>query len=219
MPSVIPLNGSAEKIADDETKRKAELLDWANKLAEAVIEAGLADADLPFLDRDESLLSSWDLRGEYDPIVDAETGQRLSDNIEESAARFKLAKAALKRLYTSALKQKWKEEGREGQQREGPRDPTRRTYGPYEATRHGVWAKVYIGGSDLYIWRRICRTRIDLEAMSRDTTRQRNWRHVYQITDETGQFEVEIDAPDLAKEANPRHQCIDAPRCPYCRIA
>ena len=36
---------------------------------------------------------------------------------------------------------------------------------------------------------RIARTKIDPVALSRDTSRQRNWRHHYLITDETGEFD------------------------------
>ena len=49
---------------------------------------------------------------------------------------------------------------------------------------------------------RIVRTRIDPVALSRDTSPQRNWRHRYLVTDETGQFPVEIGNEHLAKKAD-----------------
>ena len=44
-------------------------------------------------------------------------------------------------------------------------------------------------------------TKIEPVALSRDTSRQRNWRHRYLITDETGQFPVEIGNEHLAGKA------------------
>jgi putative DNA primase/helicase len=66
---------------------------------------------------------------------------------------------------------------------------------------HGVWTRLDAGGADLYVWRRIVRTRIDHAALSRDTTAQRNWRHHYLITDETGEFQVSIGNEKLSKDA------------------
>ena len=43
---------------------------------------------------------------------------------------------------------------------------------------------------------------IDPVALSHDTSRQRNWRHRYLITDETGQLPVEIGNEHLAKKAD-----------------
>ena len=97
-----------------------------------------------------------------------------------------------------ALKAKWKE-----QKKEIRTDPAGKHYGKnYMVNRHGVWTRLNVGGADLYVWRRIVRTRIDPQALSRDTSRQRNWRHRYRITDETGQFPVEIGSEQLAKKAD-----------------
>jgi hypothetical protein len=191
---------SAEQIADEETKIKVAMLAWADDIASKVIRAALEDAGLPFLDdlRDEEL-GSLDLTGqEYDPIIDEKTGARLSDAIEEFAEKAQQSEKALRRLYKSALKKKWEE-----QKKEIPTDPTGTHYGKdYMVNRHGVWARLNAGGEDLYVWRRIVRTRIDPQALSRDTSPQRNWRHRYRITDETGQFPVEIDSEQLAKKAD-----------------
>ena len=180
------------------------MLRWADDIASKVIAAAREDAGLPFLDdlNDEEL-GSLDLNGqEYDPIVDEKTGARLSDAIEEFAEKLrekiKEPEKVLRRLYMSALKAKWKE-----QKKEIPTDPTGTHYGKnYMVNRHGVWTRLNAGGADLYVWRRIVRTRIDPEALSRDTSPQRNWRHRYRVTDETGQFPVEIGNEHLAKKAD-----------------
>ena len=104
----------------------------------------------------------------------------------------------LRRLYKSALKKKWEE-----QKKEIPTDPTGTHYSKnYMVNRHGVWARLSAGGEDLYVWRRIVRTRIDPVALSHDRSRQRNWRHRYRITDATGQLTVEIGNEHLAKKAD-----------------
>ena len=199
---VVSLKPPAEQIADEETKRKAAMLAWADDVASKVIAAALVDAALRFLDdTDDEEVASLDLKGqEYDPIVDEKTGARLSEAIAEFAEKLEQSEKVLRRVYASALKAKWKE-----QKKEIPTDPAGDRYGAYMTNRHGVWAKLGAGGSglsDLYVWRRIARTRIDPMALSRDTTPQRNWRHRYRITDETGQFEVEIGNEHLAKKAD-----------------
>jgi uncharacterized protein (DUF927 family) len=52
------------------------------------------------------------------------------------------------------------------------------------------------------VWRRIAKTCVEPEALSYDTTPQRNWQHRYFITGETGQFTVDIAAEHLGKDAN-----------------
>jgi len=195
---------STEQIADEETKRKEEMLKWADDIAGKVIAAAREDAGLPFLDNiDDEALGSLDLNGqEYDPIVDEKTGARLSDAIEEFAEKLQEKieepEKVVRRLYMGALKAKWKEPKKEIRT-----DPTGKHYGKnYLVNRHGVWTRLNVGGADLYVWRRIVRTRIDPEALSRDASPQRNWRHRYRITDETGQFPVEIGNEHLAKKAD-----------------
>jgi uncharacterized protein (DUF927 family) len=195
---------SAEEIADEETKLKEKMLRWVDDIAGKVIAAARDDAGLPFLDNiNDEALGSLDLNGqEYDPIVDEKTGARLSDAIEEFAEKLqekiKEPEKVVRRLYMRALKAKWKE-----QKKEIPTDPTGKHYGKnYMVNRHGVWTRLNIGGADLYVWRRIVRTRIDPQALSRDTSPQRNWRHRYLVTDETGQFPVEIGNEHLARQAN-----------------
>jgi hypothetical protein len=188
---------SANALAQKETKLKREMLKWADDLAEKVIQIALEDAALRLHDNidDEEEV---DLHGEFDPIVDEKTGAKLSDVIQEFAANIKQPERFLRRIYLTAVKKKW------GKQKI-PTDPTGESYGAYLVNRHGVWWKLRVGTGleGLYVWRRIARTRIVPVAMSRDTTRQRNWRRHYAITDETGEFAVEIGAEKLAKKADP----------------
>jgi hypothetical protein len=192
---------TAERIADKETAQKRTLLDWADAIADKVIKAALEDAALRFLDDiDDEELGSLDLKGEYDPIVLEKTGARLSDVIEQFAEEIKQPGKLLTRVYKIALRKKWK-----ARKRKIPTDPNGKLYGKnYMVNSHGVWTRLDATGGlhDLYVWRRIARTKIDPIALSRDTSRQRNWRHRYCITDETGQFEVEIGNEKLAKTAD-----------------
>jgi uncharacterized protein (DUF927 family) len=190
---------SAEEIADEETKLKDEMFKWADDIASKVIAAALEDAGLRFLDdADDEELSSLDLKDQqYDPILDEKTGARLSEAIEEFAEKLKQSGKVLRRVYASTLKAKWKQ-----QKKEIPTGPAGTHYGAFMVNRHGVWTKLGAGGSGLYVWRRIARTRIDPVALSRDTSPQRNWRHRYLVTDETGQFSVEIGNEHLAKRAD-----------------
>jgi hypothetical protein len=195
---VVALKKSAKQIADDETRIKADMLAWAGDIASKVIQAALEDAALRFHDNGEDEeLGSLDLVGqEYDPIINEKTGARLSDAIEEFAENIQQPAKALRRLYESALKTRWKE-----RKQEIPADPAGNHYGAYMVNRHGVWTKLNAGPSDLYVWRRIARTKIEPVALSRDTGPQRNWRHRYLITDETGEFAVEIGNELLAGKA------------------
>ena len=84
-----------------------------------------------------------------------------------------------------------------------PTDPQGQAYGAYLVNRHGIWIKLRVNaGIGSLCMAENRRTRIDPTAMSRDTTRQRNWRHHYRITDETGEFHVEIGNEHLAKRAD-----------------
>ena len=134
---------SAQQIADEETKLKEEMFKWADDIAGKVIKAALEDAALKFLDNvDDEELSSLDLKDQqYDPILDEKTGARLSEAIEEFAdklqEKIKEPEKVLRRVYTRALKAKWKE-----QKKEIPTDPTGKHYGAYMVNRHGVWTKL-----------------------------------------------------------------------------
>jgi uncharacterized protein (DUF927 family) len=197
---VVALKPAAERIAGEETKRKRLMLEWANNIADGVIKAALGDAALHFLDDvDDEEHVSLDLKGEFDPIVDEKTGARLSDTIEEFSEKIQQPEKMLRRHYMSALKKKWNE-----RKQKIPTDLEGEHYGRnYLVNRHGVWTRLGAGGlDDLYVWRRIARTRIDPVALSRDTSPQRNWRRRYRITDETGQFAVEIDSELLGKRAD-----------------
>jgi uncharacterized protein (DUF927 family) len=199
---VVPLNKakSAEQIADEETKLKEEMLKWADDTANKVIKAALEDAALHFLDNvDDEEHVSLDLKGEYDPIVNEKAGARLSDTIEEFGEKIQQSEKTLRRLYMSALKKKWK-----NRKQEIPTDPDGECYGKkFLVNRHGVWTRLNAGGlDDLFVWRRIARTRIDPVALSRDTSPQRNWRHRYRVTDETGEFQIEVGNEHLSKRAD-----------------
>ena len=192
---VVPLKPKV----DDETKRKQRLLEWRNSLAEKVLKAVREDAALHFLDNvDDEEGAAFDLKGEFNPIVDEKTGARLTDAIMEFAEEIKYPEKMLWRLYKRTLKEKF-----EAQRVEIPTEPAGKPYGRYLVNRHGVWTRQSAGAADLFVWRRIARTRIDPVALSRDTSSQRNWRHRYLITDETGEFPVEIGKEKLGKRADP----------------
>jgi hypothetical protein len=74
---VVPLKQPSAD-ADKETKRKERLLKWRNDITERVLKAVREDIALQFLDSvdDEESL---DLKGEFNPIVDEKTGDRLTD--------------------------------------------------------------------------------------------------------------------------------------------
>lgn len=161
---IVPLMSAK---ADQETKEKERLLDWRNDIADKVIKAAREDAALHFLDRvDDEEASALDLKGDYDPIIDDKTGARLSDAIAEFAEEIKRDAKEVRRLYENALKEKLK-----AQKQHIPSDPAGKPYGKnYLVNKHGVWTKLDVGGPDLYVWRRITRTRIDPTALSRDTS-------------------------------------------------
>jgi uncharacterized protein (DUF927 family) len=197
-------NRSAEEIAREETEDKTELSKWADDLADKVIKAVLEDVALRFLEggeADDDELGSLDLTSEYDPIVDEKSGSRLSETIKQSAENFRKSEKILRRRYHSVLYSKWKEQ----QQRQQTYPEFSGTfYGrSYMTTRHGVWVRLNVGGvDDLGVWRRITKTRIDLVARSRDTTRHRNVCHRFRITDEFGESLIDIPAQYLGKDAN-----------------
>jgi hypothetical protein len=191
---------SAERFAAEESQHKREVLSWADVVADKVIKAALEDAALRFLDRDlDADERSVDLGAEFDPVVAERTGQRLSEAIEEAADRFHRKPEAMRRLYLRALKKEWKRERRRITHPEG------RRYGVYMVSRHGVWSKQYASGGEShsgpYVWRRIAKTRVDPVALSRDTSSQRNWRTRFLVTDETGEFPVDIGHEHLTKKA------------------
>jgi uncharacterized protein (DUF927 family) len=199
-----PATKSVEQTAKEETERKAKLLAWADDLADKVIKVVCEDVALQFLEGDtddDEQLSSLDLTSEYDPIVDEMTGLRLSETIKQSVENFRQSEKALRRLYVSALKRKWEEQQ---EKRQTHAEFSGTSYGrSYMATRRGVWVRIGIAGlEEPHIWRRITKTRIDPEARSRDTTRHRNVRHRFRITDEFGESLIDIPAQYLGKDAN-----------------
>jgi hypothetical protein len=140
---VVPLVPVDEYSASEETKTKTELLRWANDIADEVITAALEDAGLHFSDRDldDEESSSLDLKGEYDPVVDAKTGARLSDAIREAGESLHQPEKVLRRLYLSVLKKRWKD-----QKKDIPAAPAGKLYGSsFMTTRHGV-------GKNLCCW-------------------------------------------------------------------
>jgi hypothetical protein len=186
----------------EETELKTALLKWTEDLADKVIEAVKADAALPFLEGDaddDEQLGTLDLAGEHDPVVDEEAGVLLSEAIKQAAEQFRRSERALRRIYISALNRKWAAEDHQLLT-----EPKGTAYGRnYVADRNGVWFRLSIGGlEDLAVWRRIAKTRIDPVARSRDTSRRRNVRHCFSITDELGKSSIEIPAQYLGKDAN-----------------
>lgn len=191
---------SAEQLADKETKLKKALQEWADETVNKVIEAVRADVALRFHERDADYEEELDLKGEFDPIVVEKTGQRLSELIEEFAEQHQLAARMVKRVYTSKLKEKWEE----CKDQHVPNQIEGQQYGKnFVSNRHGVWTKQFFL-VDGYVLRRITRTRIDHVALSYDTTPQHNWRHRYQVTNELGEFDVEIGSELLGGKPNAR---------------
>ena len=195
---VVPLKPSAN--ADKETKAKERLLRWRSELADKVIEAARADVALHFLDTvDDEESSALDLNGDYDPIVDAKTGMRLTDAITEFSEEIGLGEKELRRLYENTLRAKFKAQ----KQADHPTEPPGKRYGKNHLVNpHGVWTRLHVGGPDLFVWRRVTRTRIDHVALSYDTSPHQNWRHHYLITGETGELSVSIGVEKLGKDAN-----------------
>jgi len=201
---------SAEQIAAEETKHKAVLLKWAVETADLVIAAAIDDAALHFLEGDsgdDEQSGSLDLTGDYDPIIEIKTGSRLSEIIRQAAETFRAktfrpSEGMLKRIYLDALKDRWKKHKEQG--KKIPSEPVGKFYGrsPYMTNRHGVWVRLNTGGlDDLNVWRRIAKTCVEPEALSYDTTPQRNWQRRYLVTGELGQLIVAIPAEHLGKDA------------------
>jgi uncharacterized protein (DUF927 family) len=191
---------SPEQTAKDETEHKTALLKWADEIADAVIAAVLDDIALHFIEGDaDDGEHSIDLTGDYDPIIDVQTGARLSETIRHAAEPLRTSEKILRRSYVSALKQKWA-----NHRKEIPSEPSGTLYArSYLVNRHGVWSRLTIAGlGDLNVWRRIAKTRIDPEALCYDTTLTRNWQHRYLVSGETGRFPVDIAAEHLGKDAN-----------------
>src|SRR5215471_13486258 len=98
---------SVEQIAAEESKRKAALLKWADETADQVIAAALDDVALHFLEGDsgdDEQFDSFDLMGDYDPIIDSKTGSRLSEIIKQATETFRTktlrtSEKMLRRLY------------------------------------------------------------------------------------------------------------------------
>src|SRR6516165_226153 len=201
---------SAEQISAEESGRKAALLKWAVETADQVIAAALADAALHFLEGDsgdDEQFGSLDLMGDYDPIIDSKTGSRLSEIIKQAAETFRTktfrtSEKMLKRVYLNTLRDRW--EQHKEQNKQIPSEPVGKFYGrsPYMTNRHGVWVRLNTGGlDDLNVGRRIAKTCVEPEALSYDTTPQRNWQHRYLVTGELGQLIVDIPAEHLGKDA------------------
>ena len=207
---------TAKKAAADkkasETRRQMD--EWLAETADKVIKIVSEDAALRFHDADlddEEQHGALDLEGKFDPVIDGEKGADgvktsalLSEMLVAKAREFRevlpqgQSEEALRRMYKSKLKTKW------GTQTLTSELPGTKIGKRYLANRIGVWVKsdVSPGLDELFVWRRFVRTQIEPSALSRDTSQQRNWRHRYLITDETGPFKVEVDKAALGKHAN-----------------
>jgi hypothetical protein len=202
--TVADKKAAADKKAS-ETKRL--MGEWLAETADKVIKAVSEDAALRFHDADlddEEQHAALDLKGQFDPVVD-ETGALLSEMLVAKAREYRdvlplgQSEEALRRMYKSKLKTKW------GKQTLTSELPGTKIGKRFLANRIGVWVKadVSVGLEELFVWRRFVRTQIEPDALSRDTSPQRNWRHRYRVTDETGEFMVEVDKAALGKAANP----------------
>ena len=198
MGKVVPLK-KPSSAKNEETRHKERLLKWRSELADKVLEAVRADVALHFLDHvDDEESSALDLRDDYNPIIDAKTGTRLSDAIAEFAEETGRSEKELRRLYKNTLKAKFK-----AQKQNHPTEPDGKRYGRrYLANQHGIWTRLDVAGPELFVWRRITRTKVDHTALSYDTSSQQNLRHHYLITGETGELSVSIGNEKLGKDAN-----------------
>ena len=112
------------------------------------------DAALHFLDNvDDEEGAAFDLKGEFNPIVDEKTGARLTDAIIEFAEEIEYPEKMLWRLYKMTLKEKF-----EARRLEIPTEPAGKPYGRYLVNRHGVWTRQSASAVDLFVWRHIAGT-------------------------------------------------------------
>jgi putative DNA primase/helicase len=177
---------------------KEAVTKWVEATVAKVIAVIRAEAAVRYHDIDDEEHGALDLKGEYDPIVNKETGARLSDEIAEKAVEFKMPEKRLHDLYVSALKKQWEQEPPLSSELDGERVGKK-----FMVNGGGVWMQLEAEDIDtLYVWRRICRTEIKPIALSHDTTPQFNWRAQYRVNNEIGQFEVEVGLEQLGKHAN-----------------
>ena len=189
-------NGATDGFGSD--AHKEAVTKWVEATVAKVIAVIRAEAAVRYHDIDDEEHGALDLKGEYDPIVDKETGARLSDAIAEKAAEFKMPEKRLHDLYVSALKKQWEQEPPLSSDLDGERVGKK-----LMVNGGGVWMQLETEGIDtLYVWRRICRTEIKAVAWSHDMTPQFNWRARYLVSGEIGQFKVEIGLERLGKHAN-----------------
>jgi uncharacterized protein (DUF927 family) len=195
--------GDTDKAATDkEKKRQEDLRVWLDTTCDAAINAMVEDTAVPFIDADnDAETDAYDLQGEYDPVVDADAGLRLSDSFKLRARAFGIKVEGLKRLYQDSLKKKW--DAWEAEGNKIPTAPKGESYGQFVVTRKGIWIRTGGGDiEDLGVWRRIIRTDVRPEAISYDTSSRRNYQHHFSIVGETPKNVVLIDAKDLRKNAD-----------------
>lgn len=195
----------AEAVTQEETTRKKALQAWLENTADRVIDAVREDIGLHFQEgeMEDEQSSTVDLTEDYDPIINAQTGSRLSDEIRQAAERLRIAEKGLRRRYQTVLNDRWN--ARKALGETPAAQPTGKRYerSPYMTDRHGVWVYLNVGGiDDLPVRRRIAKTRIDHDALSYDTTPQQNWQHRYLVTGETGEQFVDISKMHLGKDAS-----------------
>ena len=214
-------NGAANKPDDDfdfgSDAQKEAVTKWVDATVKKVIELTREEAAIRYHEIDDDLL---DLKGEYDPLVNKETGARLSDEITEKAAEFKIKpEKRLRDLYVSALKKQWEKELPLSSVLTGEKVGKK-----FMVNGGGVWMQIETEGIEtLYVWRRICRSEIKPTAISCDTSPAINERHHYLITTHNGTTQSLGRQGRAARHAGqPCHQETletEPPRYPHQRSA
>src|SRR6516225_5717725 len=145
-----PFAGSAEDHAANETRRKIELLEWADSVL------GLKPTELELA-------------------------------LDDAVKRFGMQRSALKRIIAARRSEKVNSRAKEERSRTEPRDNENNVkhYSPeFKVSDRGVYARKFDDHGHPF-WDRICTTRIDLLALTRDR-REENWGTYIVITNRDG---------------------------------
>jgi uncharacterized protein (DUF927 family) len=196
---------------DAESRRKKYALEqealnkWADQILDRLVTAieayrqhfekleRLTDLE----DEESDKISQQDIN---DPVIDINGGTRLSDEIAEAALRFGKPEQLLKTF----LERRYRKRPRDGKTDVDPDVPGAnvKRYGAFKVSDWGVFAKfgLQFMAARAYCWQRICKSRLDPIARSRDITVKKNWRACFHLTDETGRSVVEIPEEHLVSE-------------------
>ena len=128
-----------------------------------------------------------------DSVLDL-TETELELALDEAVKRFKMHRGALKRIIAARRSEKSKAKAKEERSRADPKDDENnvRYYSPdFKVSDRGVYARKFDKRGHLF-WERICTTRIDLLALTRDR-REENWGTYIIITNrDAGQKKLAI---------------------------